>query len=111
MIQLASIRKDLKSIRYYYSRKEVFDAVNGEVHQNTIMEKVRLYNFLIAGATPQLYDVYVSLYVKSLTQEGLAEELGFTPEYIQKLNKRLLKYLQKRLTEEQEKKEEKSCAN
>ena len=39
------------------------------------------------------------LYVKGYTQEGTAAELNYTPVYIQMLNKKLLLFLQKNITE------------
>lgn len=52
------------------------------------------------SAPTRLYDIYVGLYARNLTQEALSVELCYTPEYIQILNKRLLLYLQKTLSEE-----------
>ncbi len=34
------IRKDLKNIRYYYSRQTVFDKVTDTIGQNVIIEKL-----------------------------------------------------------------------
>jgi hypothetical protein len=99
MITLTTIRNDLKEIRYYFARKEMFDKAFASTGENDIVKKVNLYNKAIIKATPKLYDLYVSLYVKNNTQESLANELCYTPEYIQMLNKQLLKFLQTKLEE------------
>lgn len=95
MITLTVIREDLKDIRYYYVRKQMFDdAYKCTGKKNAIMEKVDLYNDIMSKASPKLFDLYYSLYIKNNTQEALSDQLGYTPEYIQMLNKQLLKFLQ-----------------
>jgi hypothetical protein len=96
-ITLTKIRQDLKDIRYYYSRKEMFDKELKDVAANSILDKVQKYNGAMSLAAPRLYDLYVSLYVKNFTQESLAFDLGYTPEYIQMQNKKLLLFLQSQL--------------
>ena len=99
MLSLKKIREDLREIRYYYSRKEMFDEAFRQVASNAVSEKVRRYNEAVKTAPPRLYDMYISLYVKNYTQEGLSIELGYTPEYIQMQNKKLLLFLQSRINE------------
>jgi hypothetical protein len=94
MLTLAEIRMDLKDIRYYYSRKEIFDKAFKEVVSNSILDKVQKYNNTMNTAPLWMFDLYLSLYVKNFTQESLAFDLGYTPEYIQKQNKKLLLFLQ-----------------
>ena len=96
-IALSKIREDLKNIRYYYARKKLFDEAFQSTGMNEIVEIVNQYNELIKSAPPKLYDLYVSLYLKNHTQESLSDELGYTQEYIQMLNKKLLKFLQTKL--------------
>lgn len=101
MPTLSIIREDLKDIRYYYVRKKMFDeacVLTGKM--NEIINKVNLYNETMQKASPRLFDLYYSLYIKNHTQESLSEELGYTPEYVQKLNKKLLTFLQKAMTKE-----------
>lgn len=93
-MELDQIREDLKEIRYYYSRKTFFDQASNEIGANTIVTKVHMYNNFMKTAKPLLYDLYVCLYTKNYTQENLANELGYTPEYIQMLNKKMLLFLQ-----------------
>ncbi len=95
MLSIAIIREDLKDIRYYYLRKATFDEARSFTgRMNEILDKVNMYNEVMQKASPRLYDLYYSLYIKNHTQESLSEELGYTPQYVQRLNKRLLKYLQ-----------------
>lgn len=99
MLTLNKIREDLKEIRYYYSRKALFDENSRCVAPNAILNKARKYNEAVKTAKPILYDVYICLYVKNYTQEGLSVELGYTPEYIQMLHKQLLLFLQNKIAE------------
>ena len=99
MLPLDKIRADLKEIRYYYERKEVFESAIGGIGLNEVLNKVKRYNLAVQSAPPRLYDLYISLYIKNYTQEGLSIELGYTPEHIRRLNKRLLLFLQTRITE------------
>ncbi len=92
MLSLSNIRTDLKEIRYYYSRKEMFDEAFKCMGQSDIVEKAEKYNNAVKSAPAKLYDLYFSLYIKNNTQESLSNELCYTPEYIQMLNKQLLNF-------------------
>jgi len=94
IMTLNIIRKDLKDIRYYYSRKSIFEEACKIVGDNGVLAKVKKYNDAIKLAPPRLFDLYVCLYIKNYTQEGLSIELSYTPEYIQMQNKKLLLFLQ-----------------
>lgn len=94
MLTLNQIRNDLKDIRYYYARKELFDKSFEDTGENHILGVVKKYHTAIQDAPIKLYDLYTSLYINNNTQEVLAEDLCFTPEYIQKLNVKLLKFFQ-----------------
>ncbi len=98
MVTLNAIREDLKNIRYYYARKELFESAKGIVGCSAIKEIIDRYNRIICEAPPKLYDVYVSLYINNNTQEALSIAWNYTPEYIQILNKKLLKFLQNKLS-------------
>ena len=91
---LNQIREDLKDIKYYYSRKIVFEEAFQSTGRSSVLDKVVEYNEIIRTAPARMYDLYVSLYIKNHTQESLSDELGYTPEYIQMLNKKLLKFIQ-----------------
>lgn len=99
MLAIEKIREDLADVRYYYSRKRVLDEAIGSVGINTVLQKVERYNIAIREAPPKLYDLYVYLYTKNYTQEGLSLEWNYTPQYIQQLNKKLLLFLQTQLKE------------
>ena len=97
MITLQQIRDDLREIRYYMSRKKVFDKSATCVGKNTIEQRIELYNGIICKASPRLYDLYVSLYLENHTQESLSEVLGYSVVHIGRLNGQLLKFLQTNL--------------
>lgn len=91
------IREDLKNIRYFYIRKDMFEKTNFSVGKNKIADTVERYNNAICFASPRLYDVYVSLYIENNTQESLSDKLGYSLVYISKLNSQLIKFFQKQL--------------
>ena len=90
MLNLHEIRNDLKEIRYYYSRKEFIDLATSIIGHNEVIDKVKKYHYAAQSLPPKLLDVYFNLYVRNYTQERLALELGYTPEYIQMQHKKLL---------------------
>ena len=92
MKTIQSIRKDLRSIRYYYGRKDMFEEAFESVGRNTVSELAQLYNRAVCDAEPKLYELYVCLYVKSNTQEAGASILQCSVDYIAKYHKRLLKF-------------------
>ena len=100
MKTIMEIRKDLQEIRYYYLRLKTFENIK-DYRINTIIEKVKKYNDFVQDASPKLYDVYVSLYIKNHTQESLSNELGFTKGYIYKLNKSLMQFLLEKFSNEE----------
>lgn len=102
-MNLDEIRKELKEVRYYYARRAVFDKALREVGNKSIMDLVNKYNNAVNTAPPKIYDIYISLYVNYYTQEKLSEELNYSPDYVRKLNKELLKFLQKKFNEQEDK--------
>ncbi len=97
MLTVDEIRKDLLDIRYYYTRKSVFD--NSGI-ANQITEKVKRYNAAVRTAEPRLFDLYVCLYIKNQTQEGAASELCWSTVYVQKLHTRLVLFFHAQLNKE-----------
>ncbi len=97
MVTLTEIRADLRYIKYYYARRKMFDQTSSVVGRNAIMEKVEKYNACVCSAPPRLYDIYVSLYLNNHTQESLSDNIGYSVEYISKLNGQLIRFLQKNL--------------
>ena len=66
MVERDQIRRELRDIRYYYSKKNMFDAAFKETGGNNITELVEKYNLSIKEASPQLYDIYISLYMAGI---------------------------------------------
>ena len=91
MITKEKIRSELKDIRYYYSKKEAFDAHFRETGENNVLQTIAKYNEIIRRASPQLYEVYASLYIRGITQESAAEEMDYSAYYVFKLNNKLVK--------------------
>lgn len=102
MITVATIREDLRDIKYYCARKKMFEEASARVGQSSVLEKVGTYNKCICEAPPRLYDIYVSLYLTGNSQDSLAEYLGYSVEYISKLNSQLIRYFQTHLGKERE---------
>ncbi len=100
MITTETIRKDLHDIKYYNSRKDLFDKVIDIVGKNTILEKINMYNRAICDASPKLYEIYVALYIRSCNQDAAAEDLGFSANYIYKMNKKIIEFFYEVLNKE-----------
>ncbi len=90
---LDQIRKDLKDIRYYYARKQIFDAAVVDMRLSQLLASVKRYNQAIQNAPARLCDMYICLYTKGYTQERLAAELDVSPQYVQMQHKRMLLFL------------------
>ena len=101
MKTIKNVREDLKNIRYFYSRKELFEKASVSVGQNATFEIAQQYNEIICSAPPRLYDLYVSLYLQNNTQDSLSDKLGYTTEHISRLNGQLVKFLQKKFEEKE----------
>lgn len=100
MITIDQIREDLKDIRYYYSMQELFDKASSKVRPVAVLNKVQQYNEVIKNSPARMYIIYVSLYVQNNSQTQLAEQWGFTREYIKELNQKLVEYLYSILNKE-----------
>ncbi len=95
---IQQVKKDLRSIRYYYSKQKDFETAARTVGMNEIAETAERYNAAVRKAPIRLYDVYVSLYIHNNTQLVLSFDWDCTAEYIRRLNKQLCEFLQKQLT-------------
>ena len=93
MITKEMIRKELEEVRYYYSRKKLFDKATDSVGKNDIIGVVEKYNRAICEAKPRLYEVYISVYIDGYTYEAAAADLGYSPSYIYKTNRKVLEFL------------------
>ena len=88
------LRKDLSDIRYYYSRKVMFDRAAGCVAKNAAIALAERYNGAIRNAPPRLYDLYISLYIENNTQASLAEKWGYSESHIRYLTRQLYAFFQ-----------------
>lgn len=98
MLTINQVREDLREIRYYYSMQKLFDSAANTVKPVAILNKVERYNAAIKTAPARLYILYVSLYVNNNSQTALADDWGYTREYIKEMNQKLVEYLQKTLS-------------
>ena len=94
---IEEIKRDLKEIRYYYSRIKDFDKAEKQIGANSFIEKINRYNEAARGAPPRLYDLYNALYLNNFTQEDFAFEIDYTPVHVSRMNKELILFLQKKL--------------
>lgn len=88
MESLAEVREDLRDIRYYYAHKEMFDKTVKVTGEHELIRKTERYNAAMCTAPPRLYEVYVGLYIYGNTQESLSETLCYSPEHVQRQNKK-----------------------
>lgn len=95
---IKQIRTELKQVRYYYSRRAVFDKALKEVGNKNISDLIKKYNEAVSTAPPQLYDIYIGLYVNFKTQEELSEEMDYSPDYVQKLNNKLVRFFHEKIS-------------
>lgn len=90
-ISKEQVRSDLKNIRYYYVYHREIEKARQDCYLNFV-NKVKLYNQMIAFASLPLYKVYHELYIVGSTQEVVSEKLNFSTEYISKFNARLIDF-------------------
>ena len=93
MKTLDDIRNDLKEIRYYYSRKTMFDRM-GTIVESDVVKTVNHYNSVIRSAPAMLYDIYMSVYIFNNTQEAVADDWDMSFSYVHKVHEKLLQFLQ-----------------
>lgn len=101
MESLAEVREDLRDIRYYYAHKEMFDKTVDVTGEHELIRKAERYNAAMCTAPPRLYEVYVGLYIYGNTQESLSETLCYSPEHVQRQHKKILLYLQTKISKEE----------
>ena len=90
---LDQIRKDLKEIRYYYSKKEELDCALNTVENSAIQSLVEKYNKIMKLAGIRLYSVYVNLYVHNQTQSSMAKSENLSLQYVKEMNRELIHFL------------------
>lgn len=89
---IEQIRQDLRDIRYYYGMEDVFKTGAKSVPPVAVMEKVEKYNKVVERAPAKLYVLYVSLYINNNSQITVADDWGYTSDYIKKLNNKLCEF-------------------
>jgi hypothetical protein len=92
MISLDLIKNELEDIKYYYSRKDMFDKAFNSVGKNEILQTVEKYNAIICSAPPKVYELYVTLYIECCTYEAAAEALCYSVNYVYKTHKKILDF-------------------
>lgn len=87
------IKAELNKIKYYFSRKEIFDKSFDCLVKNEILETIEKYNEAISHADPRVYEVYIAIYIHNNTHESAASEMNYSLDYVAKYHKLLIKYL------------------
>lgn len=100
MISLDLIKNELEDIKYYYSRKDMFDKAFNSVGKNEILQTVEKYNAIICSAPPKVYELYVTLYIECCTYEAAAEALCYSVNYVYKTHKKILDFFFKAMNKE-----------
>ena len=100
MITRETINKELGEIKYFNSRREMFDKAFDSVGKNTVLAAIGKYNTAICNASPKLYEVYVTLFIEGCTYEEAAEKLCYSSKYIYKFKRILVDYFFRELNKE-----------
>ena len=93
------VKKDLNDIKFYYSRKDLFD--KSEIAENSVIRLAEKYNRLMKDVPPRLFEVYMGLYVNGNTQESMALDEGYTLVYVNRTNIQLIEFLKHKLNDEE----------
>ena len=101
-LTLKEIKADLREIRYYFSRLKEFKTAAKDIGISGITDKIERYNAVIRQAPPMLYDIYNGLYINNYSQDSLAIVMGYSREHINRLNRQILSFLQKKLKKEED---------
>lgn len=78
MATLRQVHSDLKEIRYYYAKRDMFESASKCIIESGIVEKVSRYNRAMANAPPRLYEVYYCLYGHVLRRRNLQKSYNAT---------------------------------
>jgi len=97
MATINKVREDLRLIRYYYVHQASLTENAKKIGSNAVVDLVEIYNEIIRRANPKFYELYICLYVDNNTQEWAAEDLGYSLDYLHRMNKELLLYIQSEL--------------
>ena len=105
MASIEQVKAELREIRYYYSRKEQLEDASHSIGPLPIQRILENYNCAIRKAPLRLYDLYACLYIRGQTQEAIALDLGYTPQYIRKLINELFIFFRNNLSNKENKNE------
>lgn len=94
MLTREQIRDDLNEIQLYYRWKEVFDKAPREIRAERVYEILEKYHSVMRRAPVKMYLLYLGLYVQDRTQSALADEWGYTKDYIKMSNQGLIEYIE-----------------
>lgn len=95
MLTRDQIRDDLTEIQVYYRKKEEFDSAPREIRAEKLYETLERYHSVMRRAPAKMYLLYLGLYVQDRTQSALADDWGYTREYIKEWNQEIIEYLEK----------------
>ena len=99
MVTVRQVQGDLREIRYYHSKRDMFESASKCIIESGILEKVNRYNRAMINAPPRLYEFYYARYVQNTTQAALAVKWQCSLSHIKQLEKRLCSYLVQKLNE------------
>ncbi len=99
MITVRKVQSDLKEIRYYHSKRDMFESASKCIIESSILEKVNRYNRAMINAPPRLYEFYYARNVQNTTQADLAVKWKCSLSHIKQLEKKLCDYLMQKLNE------------
>lgn len=94
MKTLQEIREDLAEIKFYYANEKEIIAAGKVTGLIRLAETVKAYNEAVSNAKGQLYILYVALYVHNNSQMVVADDWDCSVDYVKRLNRQLLHYLQ-----------------
>ena len=101
----AQVKEELRQLKYYFLRKDAFAYSTEHIIKNQIVDLAEQYNELVVDAPADLYDAYIMLYTSGYSQMEMAEEIEASPEYVSRLNTRLITFLTKKFNALDEKNE------
>ena len=96
-VSIAEIKEELRQVRYYYGRREMFDKSFDCYGKGKFLDLVQKYNLMICDAEPRLYEIYVSVYINNNTYECAADEMGYCRGYVATMHKKLIEFFYQKL--------------
>lgn len=84
----------MAEIKFYYANEKEIIAAEKVTGQMRLAETVKTYNEAVSNAKGRLYMLYVSLYIHNNSQMVVADDWDCSVDYIKRLNRQLLQYLQ-----------------